>query len=109
MIADVPPAAVEAIRVYRLARLQPRDEVPGLVARISRREIAVDQPDMIAREEIGRRRGQRARRIVRLLDECVDPIVRIELDDAVLLRQLAIADVVDGDAARPRFAPPEIL
>jgi hypothetical protein len=85
--------------------VQPGDVVSGLVGRVTFFEVLLDQPDVIAFVEIRRCRAKRRRRILRFLDEIRDTVVFVDVDDPVLLRQLPILDVQNGDAAAVALAP----
>src|SRR5207247_2477113 len=54
VVADVEPFAVDAVAVDGLARLQPRDEPAGLIRRVALVEIALDEPEVLAVEEVRR-------------------------------------------------------
>ena len=63
---------------------------------------------MLAVVDVGRRRGERARRLGGLLDEVDHAVVAVELDDPVLAREPEVADVADGDRAGNALAAPEV-
>src|SRR5207302_7302399 len=105
-IADVPPLSDEAVAVDRRTRYEPGDEAAGLVGRVSLLEIAVDERNMVAVKEIGGGCDERRLGMLRLLDETDEPVVVVQLDGAVLLDELEVADVVERDGARFAFAAP---
>src|SRR5436190_15144464 len=106
-VADVVPAAGEAVAVDGPSRIQPRDEVPRLVGRVALVEIRVDESGVLPGEEVRSGGGERARRLLRLLDEADDPVVGVEVDHPVAADELAIPDVVDGEGAGGALAAPE--
>ena len=76
LVPDVEPLAREPVAVHRLAWVQPGDEASRLVGRVPFREVLVDERQVLARVDVRRDRGERRRRLVRLLDEERDPIRR---------------------------------
>src|SRR6266511_1690687 len=99
-IADVVPLPFEAVGIDRGTAVEPGDEVPRLVARIALVEVRGEETDMLAVVEVRGGGAECRRRMLGLLDEADDPVVLVDIDDAVLLRQLGIANVEDRDAAR---------
>src|SRR5205807_9214110 len=83
------------------------DEPPGLVRHVPFVEVATDQRHMRTVVDVRRGGGERRLRLLGLLDEREHALALVQLDDPVLPRELATADVVDGDGARlPPAVPP---
>src|SRR5881396_2139152 len=106
-VADVEPFASEAVAVDRRARVEPGDEVAGLIGWIALGEVRVQQRQMCAVVDVRRDRDQVRLRGFGLLFEADDAVVRVELDDAVLADELAYRMLVDGDCAAV-LATPEV-
>ena len=77
------------------------------VGRVALVEVALEQRDVLAREEVRRRRDEVAARIVRLLLEPDDPVVGVELDHAVQRRERRVGELVHRDRAALALAAPE--
>src|SRR5438034_11516157 len=70
-------------------------------------EVLQDQRHVRAVVEVRRGRAEGRRRIRGLLDEADDPLVRVDIDHAVLGGELAGVDVTHRDRARRALAAPE--
>ena len=84
----------------RSSRADPVDSLP---------RGTLDEARVIALVEVGGGGAERRGRVLGLLDEADDPVVLVDFDDAVLLRQLAIADVEHRDRAATFFPPPCLI
>src|SRR5438477_2280000 len=106
-VADVAPVPADPPAVDRHASHEPGDEPPGLVRHVPFVEVATDQRHMRTVVDVRRGGGERRLRLLGLLDERDNTLALVQLDDPVLPRELATADVVDGDGARlPPPLPP---
>src|SRR6266540_1947400 len=106
-VADVEPLAGEAIAVDARPRVEPGDEVAGLIGRIPLGQVGAQQREVLAVVQVRGDRNQVRRGTLGLLLEADDAVVRIELDDAVLTHELPHGMVVDGDRAAV-LASPEV-
>src|SRR5205807_958857 len=52
-------------------------------------------------------RGEIALRLIGLLLEANDPVILVELDDAVMLQEVAVSDLLECDRTAP-FLPPKL-
>ena len=107
-VADVEPRLAEAEAVHGLALAEPRDVPPGRVGRVALVEVALEQRDVLAREEVRRRRDDVALRMLGLLLHADDPVVLVELDDAVERRERRVGELVDGERAPVALRAPEL-
>src|SRR6266545_1844169 len=87
-VADVEPLAGEAIAVDGRPRVEPGDEVAGLIGRIPLGEVGAQQREVRTVVQVRGDRNQVRRGTLGLLLEADDAVVRIELDDAVLTHAL---------------------
>ena len=72
---------------------------PGGSGGVSLVEVALEQRDVRRREEVRRGRDEVAARVLGLLLHPDDPVVVVELDDAVERRERRVGELVDGERA----------
>ena len=99
MVSDVVPAAVEPVAVDGLPRREPPEEAAGVVGALSILEEDANEAYVLGRQEVDQRRSERRRGIARLLDEPHNAARLVGLGDAVMGRELQVADVVERHGA----------